>query len=66
MLSDINSENENSKESRKERARKRFSSSDDNDSDQENIQLLNYPKVPQIKTTHCTPKHVTINQRNNL
>ncbi|KMQ84104.1 hypothetical protein RF55_18401, partial [Lasius niger] len=37
------------KKSRKERAKKTISSSEDNDSDEENIQLSHYPKVPQTK-----------------
>lgn len=52
ILSDINSENDDLeviKKSRKERAKKTISSSEDNDSDEENIQLSHYPKVPQTK-----------------
>lgn len=51
-MSDINSENDDLeafKKSRKERAKIVISSSED-DSDQENIQLPHYPKVPQIKS----------------
>lgn len=58
-MSDINSENDNLeafKKSRKERAKIIISSSEDNNSDQENIQLPHYPKVPQIKSNSFNTK----------
>jgi len=58
-LSDINSENDDLeafKKSRKERAKIIISSSEDNNSDQENIQLPHYPKIPQIKSNSFNTK----------